>query len=207
MDENIVINKQKVILARYLPDGFVEHVHREITRYPLDFKIVKPRKTKLGDFRYGPALKRPQITINGNLNPYSFLITTIHELAHFHIYLKVKSRVNPHGAEWQSVYRKMLLEAMEIAFIPKDIEIAVMSSLINVKASSCTDINLFRTLKKYDLNSHEKTLLEQLNGNIQFRLNGKLFLKGELRRKRYLCTEVTTQKKYLVSAMAEVDLV
>ena len=40
------------------------------------FKIVNGRKTKLGDFRASASGEKHQITVNGDMNPYSFLITT-----------------------------------------------------------------------------------------------------------------------------------
>ena len=47
-------------------------------------KVVKERKTKHGDFR---KLKNGsnQITLNYNKNQFRFLITLIHELAHFRV--------------------------------------------------------------------------------------------------------------------------
>jgi len=81
-----------------------------------------------------------------------------------------------------------------------------MNSLITVKASSCTDLNLYRVLKKYDERDGEITLLEDLPPHSLFLLNGKKFEKGHLRRKRYLCTEVQTKRQFLVSAVAEVEV-
>ncbi len=92
-----------------------------------------------------------------------------------------------------------------MGFLPKDVESALLNSLVNVKASSCSDLNLFRVLKKYNEDHHVKTHLEELEENEHFLLNGKQFAKGKLRRKRYLCTEVPTRKQYLVSALAEVE--
>ena len=38
-----------------------------------------------------------RISVNGNLNKYSFLITLIHELAHLLTFTQYKNRVDPHG--------------------------------------------------------------------------------------------------------------
>ena len=43
-------------------------------KYDFDFRLAKPRKTRLGDFSYRPGT-RPVITVNADLNPYAFLIT------------------------------------------------------------------------------------------------------------------------------------
>lgn len=200
-------DKQKRVLAKYVPEVYVSYLHSLITLYPLNFKIVNPRKTKLGDFRYGKPGVRPAITVNGDLNPYSFLITSLHELAHFFAFKDYGLRIQPHGKEWQKTYRDLMLKTIDLKALPKDIEVALMQSLISVKASSCTDLNLFRVLKKYDHNANEKLLLEEIARGEVFQLQGKRFSRGELRRKRYLCTELSTNKKYLVSALAEVERV
>ena len=98
--------QQQQILSRYLPEEFVNEIHEELTSHPLDFKIVRPRKTKLGDYRYDPKLPRPIITINGDLNPYQFLVTTVHELAHFHAFRIYGKRIRAHGQEWQKCIEK-----------------------------------------------------------------------------------------------------
>ncbi len=193
------------VLSKYIPDRFVAYVVELILKHPLEFRIVRPRKTKLGDFRYGPELKRPKITINCDLNPYSFLITTIHEIAHYFVQVEYGNRVKAHGKEWQKEYSRLIYPIIETGELPKDVEDALLQSLVNVKASSCTDLNLFRVLKTYNENHHETIHLEDLSVNEKFLLNGKIFSKGNLRRKRYLCTELRTRKQYLVSAIAEVE--
>lgn len=193
------------VLRKYIPEEFVEYVVELILRNPLEFRIVPPRKTKLGDFRYGRALKRPMITINGDLNPYSFLITTLHELAHYFTHLNFGHRIKAHGKEWQKEYSRLIYPVIETGHLPKDIEHTLLQSLVNVKASSCTDLNLYRVLKSYNVDNHLVIHLEDLAENEKFLLSGKIFSKGKLRRKRYLCTEVNTRKNYLVSAIAEVE--
>jgi hypothetical protein len=78
-------------------------------------------------------------------------------------------------------------------------------SLTNTKASSCTDHQLSRVLKSYDKQKEGSVLLERLPKNSTFALNGRHFVKGPLRRKRYVCQEVRSNKSYLVSALAEVE--
>ncbi len=43
-------------------------------------------KLFLGDYRNSHAGKGHRISVNGNLNKYSFLITLLHELAHLFTY-------------------------------------------------------------------------------------------------------------------------
>lgn len=197
-------NKLRTNFKKFVPEEFVELIVELLIAHPIKFKIVPPRKTKLGDFRYGSKLEKPEITINGNLNPYAFLITTLHEFAHLHTFLEYGNTVSPHGKEWKNSYQKLLLPIIESRKLPQDIEKVLMNSLINVKASSCSDINLSRVLKNYDEAKEGVKLVEELPKNAIFVLNGREYIKGDLRRKRYLCTEMISKRKYLVNALAEV---
>ena len=197
-------NKLRTNFSKFIPIEFVDLVVDLLIAYPIKFKIVPPRKTKLGDFKYGTKLEKPEITINGDLNPYSFLITTLHEFAHLHTYLEFGNKVAPHGKEWKNNFKKLLLPVIESKKLPEDIENVLINSTIKIKASSCSDINLSRVLKKYDENKEGVELLERLPKNAIFVLNGKEFIKGDLRRKRYLCTEIISKRQYLVNALAEV---
>jgi SprT protein len=197
-------NKLRTNFKKFVPEEFVELIVELLIAHPIKFKIVPPRKTKLGDFRYGSKLEKPEITINGNLNPYAFLITTLHEFAHLHTFLEYGNAVSPHGKEWKNNFQKLLLPIIESRKLPQDIEKVLMNSLINVKASSCSDINLSRVLKNYDEAKDGVKLVEELPKNAIFVLNGREYIKGDLRRKRYLCTEMISKRQYLVNALAEV---
>jgi SprT protein len=200
-------SSQLQVLANYLPQEFVENIYALITAHPLDFKIVRPRKTKLGDFRGGSALKRPVITINGDLNKFQFLVTTVHELAHFYAFQKYGHRIKAHGKEWQNIYRNLSKPFLNSGSLPKELESAWIYSLFSVKASSCTDPNLFKVLRKFSEKNTSLVFVDEIPIGALFLLNGKTFRKDGLRRKRYLCTEVKKQKQYLVSPIAEVELI
>jgi len=197
----------KANFSKYVPFEFVDYIVELFIDTPVKFKIVPPRKTKLGDFRMGSALEKPEITVNGNLNPYGFLITTIHEFAHLHTFLTYGNKVAPHGIEWKNNYKKLLLPVLESKQLPTDIEKVLINSLVSVKASSCSDQHLSRALKKYDPVKDGVELLEKLPKNSIFVLNGREFKKGELRRKKFLCEEMISHKLYLVNAIAEVILI
>jgi SprT protein len=203
LEKKIKVSNQ---LKDFLPQGFESMVADLIFSHPLAFKIVKPRNTKLGDFRAGLNGQKHQITVNGNLNPYSFLITTLHEFAHLHAFVKFGSRIRPHGEEWKSEFRKLLVPAIDLKILPSDVVKALVNSLVNTKASSCSDIGLMRVLKKYDDDNYATVFLESIPSNSIFILQGKRFIKGELRRKRYLCEDLQSKKKYLVHALSEVEL-
>ena len=195
--------KYRMVLSKYLPANFIEIVVELLVKHPVKFRVAKPRKTKLGDFRANRDGLH-QITINGDLNPYSFLITTIHEFAHLVTFEEYKGRVKPHGKEWQLTYSKMIYPVIESGDLPKDVSDVLLNSLINVKASSCTDQNLSRVLIKYDKPVQGLILLEELPSKSIFNLSGKNFTKGNLRRTRYVCVDNSNNKRYLISALAQV---
>jgi SprT protein len=195
------------ILQRYLPDPFVGMVIDLLMEYTVQFKIVKPRKTKLGDFRAENKHGKPQITINGNLNPYAFLVTTLHEFAHLTVYLEYGNRVAAHGKEWKAHFTRLLLPVIDHPETPEKLRQALVKSTTNMKASSSTDQQLHRALLTFDSRNDNLVPLEELPKNSIFALNGKTFEKGVLRRTRYMCMEVHSKRQYLVSALAHVELI
>ena len=199
-------SKEKVAsaLGKYLPEAFVDYVVALFQDASVRFKIVPGRATKLGDFRAGMNGEKHTITVNGDLNPYSFLITTVHEFAHLHTFNVYGHRVSPHGEEWKAAYRQLLLPLIDSPALPNDLRKALMNSLVRTKASSCSDHGLSRVLLNYDKPKDGVIVLEHLPKNSTFALNGKHFVKGELRRKRYICQEVKSKRSYLVNSLAQV---
>jgi hypothetical protein len=191
-------------LRKYLPEAFIAYVVTLFQEANVRFKIVPGRATKLGDFRAGVNGEKHTITVNGDLNPYSFLITTVHEFAHLHTFNTFGNRVSPHGNEWKSAYRQLLLPLIDSPELPEDIRKALMNSLVRTKASSCSDHGLSRVLLNYDKPKEGVIILEHLPKNSTFALNGKHFVKGDLRRKRYICQEVKSKRSYLVNSLAQV---
>lgn len=196
--------KYKSALSRYIPDAFVDNVVDLLIEHPVVFKISKPRKTKLGDFRSQRNGKKHQITVNGDLNEYAFLITTLHEFAHLIVHKEHGHNVKPHGLEWKTVFGNLLIPIIESNDLPEDIANALNRSINNVKASSCSDQQLYRVLLRYNEQNDNMTVLESLEKNSTFELNGKTYVKGVLRRTRFLCTETSSKKQYLVNALTHV---
>ena len=206
MKATSITKKEQVTegLKKYLPEAFVSYVVGIFLASNVKFKIVSGRKTKLGDFRASAAGEKHQITVNGDMNPYSFLITTLHEFAHLQTYNHFKNRVAPHGDEWKNAYRQLLIPIVNSEHLPEDIRKALVNSLINTKASSCTDHQLSRVLNSYNKPIEGIEILERLPKNSTFVLNGREFIKGPLRRKRFICEDIKTKKSYLVNALANV---
>ena len=195
--------KYRKALSKYIQSEYIDYVIDLMLRYPCYFKISKPRKTKLGDFRANVGGMH-SISVNGDLNQYSFLITTLHEFAHLITYNEHKWKVKPHGIEWKNNYTKLILPIIELGHLPSELNKVLLGSLHNVKASSCTDKKLHRVLLSYDKLDEGLNYLERIDHDSDFELNGKTFKKGNLRRTRYVCMEHSTQKTYLVNALAKV---
>ncbi len=193
-------------LSRFAPKEFIPYLTKLILEARVKFKIVPGRKTKLGDFRYSELSDKPTITVNGDLNPYSFLITSLHEIAHLNTYRKYGNSIQAHGIEWKNAFRDLIEPVLTSKSLPEDIETALWKSFVNTKASSCSDLALSRVLKKYDV-ENDTFHLESLAKNTIFALNKKKFKKGDLRRSRYVCTEISSGKQFLVHALANVRLI
>lgn len=196
--------RELAVLRKFLPEGFEFFVANLLEKHPIHFKIVQPRNSKLGDFKVNRLTNHVQITINGNLNPYAFLITTIHEFAHFITYKKYGLTTKPHGDEWKKEYTILSSEAINFKALPSDVEAAFINSLVNVKAS-CSDVSLMRTLKKYDISSSSAKNIESLAKNATFAYQNRFFKIIEKRRTRFLCEEINTKRRYSFHALTEVE--
>ena len=188
-------------LKAFLPALSLQKINHWINELDVKIKITLPRKTKLGDFR---GIKDSlYISINNDLNPYSFLITLTHELSHAFVYIKHKRGVAPHGCQWQEIFKAMMLNFLTPTIFPDDVLKALSVYLKQPKASTLTDINLAAVLKKYD---RVKVLtISDIDEESIFSIpNGKIFKKGKQLRKRYKCIECTTNKVYLFHPFAEV---
>jgi SprT protein len=195
-------------LQSYLPIGSFDDVVYYLQHYKVHLTITRQRQSILGDYRHPHADKTHRISINGNLNKYSFLITLLHELAHLFTYEQFGHRVMAHGKEWKNEFSKILAKFLVKKIFPADIERALLQTLQNPAASSCGDEKLIRVLNNYDDKKAGIHLVENLPEGSQFKIKGeRIFKKGEKIRKRYKCVEVKTGKLYLFSAVYEVELI
>jgi SprT protein len=198
------LQRNKIILEKYIPAKAAEILAQWIYVYDFKLKIKKSRATKLGDYR-PPIDGNHLITINNNLNQYAFLLTLIHEVAHLTNWQKHKNRVKPHGNEWKEEFKLLMKPFLELSIFPDDVLSAILKYLNNPAASSCSDNNLQRVLKKHDTQSN-LVLLESMPAGSVFKSKGAAYRKLERVRTRYLCINIETNKKYLFSGVAEVAL-
>lgn len=191
-------------LKKYIPADAAARILEYLHQYQVHLTITKGRKSILGDYRHATNYKNHRISINGDLNSYSFLITLIHEMAHLVTFVQYGHRVAAHGKEWKQVYAMLLVDFLHPNIFPRDILDALKRSLPNLPASSCSDEDLMRILKRYDENNG-LVMVEQVMEGALFELDsGMVFRKGRKLRKRYQCMEVKTGKMYLFSAIYEV---
>jgi SprT protein len=195
-------------LKRYIPHEAVPRVLEYLHQYKVHLTITRERKSILGDYRHATHHQTHRITVNGNLNPFAFLITLVHELAHLVTFMQFGNRVQAHGREWKTLYALLLKDFLANKIFPPPIEQALSRSLHNLPASSCADEDLMRVLKQYDLKQNGLVMVEQLPEGQVFDIGGgRLFQKGKKLRKRFQCTEVKTGKLYLFSPIYEVKVV
>jgi hypothetical protein len=192
-------------LKEFLPEGAFEYVNPLLNRYGVHLTVTRKRSTLLGDYRPASHVKSHRITVNGNLHPYAFLVTLIHELAHLLIFIQYGNTVESHGYEWKNKYGQMLKDSFLFVTYPKDIKQALINTANSPAATSCGDVELMRVLKNYDPAKDSCYFVESLPEGAVFKLSdGRTFKRGKKMRKRYLCQEVETGLQYAFSPVVEV---
>ncbi len=193
------------VLKTYLPAKAVTSVEELLKVYKVHLKIVNERQSKHGDYRPLPD-GRHQITINANLNPYRFLITLIHEIAHLLVFINYGRHNKPHGIEWKLTFQKLMLPLINPQIFPEQLLPLIANHFKNPRASSDTDARLSIALKAYDQPTDKNYIFEIPKGT-QFSLpNGKIFIKEEKLRKRYKCRELSTGRQYVFQPNAQVEV-
>ena len=192
-------------LEPYIPKQALSQVLVLLRHDNLVVQVKKERKTRHGDYRKLPNGKH-QITINSSLNLYRFLLTLIHEIAHFEAYKQYGRFIKPHGIEWKRSFQHLMLPFLNPEIFPNVLIPLLANHFKNPKASSDTDTRLALALKQFD-EPNDKTYIFEVSFNSKFKLdNGKVFKKGSKRVKRYECIEIKTGKLYLFNPNAEVQL-
>ena len=190
-------------LLAYIPKAAHPQIKSLLETSQVDIVVTKQRQTKHGDFRFHPS-KKPMITVNDSLNPYRFLITLLHEIAHFKVSLEFGNFVKPHGVEWKRAFQETLLPFLNPSVFPDPICSILSRHMKNPKASTDRDFKLIIALRQFDPLS-SKTLIYQLKDGKHFTLeNDRIFIKLKKRRTLFECREKSTGKIYLFSPQSEV---
>lgn len=193
-------------LKKYLPEPAVLPVLELIKTHQIHLKIVNERKTKHGDYRKHHTGSH-QISINSNLNPYRFLITLIHEIAHLVAFEDHGRFIRPHGIEWKRSFQQLMLPFLNPAVFPSDLLPLLAKHFKKPTASSDTDVQLSLALRKFDPLNGKNYIFEIPAGSLFQIHNGRIFKKGKRRVKRYECIEVSSGKTYIFHPNAEAKIV
>lgn len=195
-------------LQQFLPAHTFEAVLQYLQQYKVHLVIARERLSILGDYRHRTSKDNHRISVNGNLNPYAFLITLIHELAHLLTYERYGHKVAAHGVEWKRIYGGLLAQFLDSKVFPLTIENELLKMLHNPAASSCAEEGLTRALRSYDRPKSGHCLIEDMQQDTLFKTrDGRVFKKGNKVRKRFRCMEIDTGRIYLFSPVYEAELV
>jgi hypothetical protein len=179
--------------------------------------VSRNRATKSGDFRPGGKKGPDRISVNRSLNPYAFLITIVHEMAHhlashpqtsfLSTLTRISRRPDPHGKAWKNAYRDLMQPFLSVEIFPQDILSALNIHMQNPRAATFSDLRLSRAVENYDEDTG-LVLLETLPEGSSFETaTGRQFRKLEQRRKRFLCYCTGNKRNYLFSPVAKVRLI
>jgi predicted SprT family Zn-dependent metalloprotease len=197
--------KFRELIRKYIPEYAVSYCVENWESNPFSFKVTRQRSSKIGDYRFNKKTGNHEITVNGNLNRFAFLITFLHEVAHMKQYQIYGNNRSPHGMVWKKIFQDLMEPVLIANIFPAEILVQLKKHMKNPKASSQSDPKLARLLRQYDTEQENKiTYLEDLREGESFQLNGRKYTKLKKRRTRSLCKENRTGRKYLVSELAPV---
>ena len=192
-----------------LPDNTHAYVTELLAAHPVDVRLSRPRRTKLGDHRAPTALRRRhRVSVNDDLNPYAFLTTLLHEIAHAATWERHRPRirrVRPHGPEWKAEFERILTPVVAGRMLPDDVNAALGRTMRNPAAATCSDRDLMLALARYDAVESGLVFVESLSAGTIFRTEGgRTFCKGPKLRSRYRCIEHATGREYRLHPLCRV---
>ena len=187
---------------KYIPQKAIPFVQFLINEHHFTLKIVNQRQTKHGDFRKLPN-GRFQITVNNNLNPFQFLLTLVHEIAH-HVTHQKFGRVQPHGKEWKAVFQHLMLPFLRPEIYPNEILPHLAKYLKNPKASTDADVNLSLALRGNIAEAGKNFIFEIPVGDL-FEFKSTIYKRGNKRRTRFECLNMNNKRIYLFNQNVEVS--
>ncbi len=196
-------------LEAFLPPRSFEALLPFFREYPVCLTITRERKTRLGDYR-APAkgAQQHRISVNGNLNPYSFLITLLHELAHLQIFEQHRRRVAPHGPEWKRAFGVLLFQFADKGIFPALLEKVVRQSALAPASATFRDRALSQALRAYDADGASVVLAGDLPvGTVFQTADAQRFEVLERRRSRLRCRRLQDGREYLVPFAAGVEII
>jgi len=192
------------VLYDYVPINSLEKLNLLLKNLSVKIEITQNRKTKYGDFKFNNG--NSKISVNKTSNKYRFLITLIHEIAHFLTYSDFRYKIKPHGDEWKNKYKKIMKPFLHSSIFPPKLLLLLKNHMEKPTASTDSDSELSIEIKKHDINLNSKFIFELMVGDI-FKFNLKNYQILKKRVKKYECLNLTTNKKYLFSPHVQVSLI
>lgn len=191
-------------LANFVPENTFDELVAYLEKYAIKLTIKRDRKSVYGDYRPAQGRQPHRISVNGGLNKYHFLITLVHEIAHLVTFEQYGFKVKAHGPEWKLVFKQLLQVFISKKIFPPDILNALLQSLDNLKASSCSDPGLAVALRNYDAHTDGILIQELPLGSIFSTEKGQEFKLMRKRRTRFEAKEMVSGAIYLFPALYEV---
>ena len=188
----------------FLPVAAQEKCASLIGDNNVQIKVVQQRKTKHGDFRVQRG-KPLTITLNAMENPYRFLLTFLHEWAHYVVFSNYRIRQKPHGTTWQNTFQKLVAPFLTADFFPESLLKPLQKHMQKPKATFSADASLMLALRQFDPPNNKKCIFELEQGTLFRVSDGRVFQKGAKRRTRFVCTCTQTKRKYLFPPFVEVN--
>ncbi|MCY7351097.1 MAG: sprT domain-containing protein [Cytophagaceae bacterium] len=191
----------------HVPTAAVAYCHTLWQHHAFAFLVTRPRRTRLGTHCFHP-LSGHRVTINTNLNPFAFLITYLHEVAHV---LTVRDaqrnfpgrrRVLPHGRQWKAHFQTLLLPALTERIFPLSILEPLRGYAQNPAAATASCLPLAKALQALDQIPDHLMEVRHLAEGERFEFGKRIFIRGRLRRTRLLCVELPTGRRYTVPVHA-----
>jgi hypothetical protein len=188
------------ILEKFIPKNANFFLRQWIEHKHILFRITRERDSKLGDYqRLGDGSHK--ISINSTLSPDLFFFVLTHELAHLIARETFGYKILPHGEEWKSIYRKMLLES--ISAYPEDLQPLIFRFSKSPKANFMASTEMVHYFFKEKQKTEEVFLFELEIGH-DFLYKNQKFKIFDRRKKNYLCKNLVNQKIFIFQPVASV---
>ena len=127
----------------------------------------------------------------------------MHEISHLFVFKIYGFKVKPHGIEWKTQFKNLLLPVLNNHTFPEQILKPLARYTLNPKASTDSDAKLSYALNQFNI--EKKNYVSDLKINSRFTAtNGREYVFLKKLRKRYQCVEIQTNKIYLFNPNAEI---
>jgi hypothetical protein len=190
-------------VSHHLPQCWNEPIARLLTQTPILVRVVGRRRTKHGDHRLIPSRACSIITVNAAGNPWQFVVTLLHEIAHAQVAQKFANSVAPHGREWKHAFGTILCSHRDL--FPPSLTDAVSDYARSPFSSTDKHLVLAKALRSFDAFDRRPTVGE-LGFGPAFSLDGsRVLIKQRLLRKRFLC-QAEDGRRFRVSPSARVEV-